>query len=136
MVGRGSRSAAKVSQRAYFRPTRTAPRRQIAEPRSSAWQCRGEWRVDKPGFLAPVQIAGCSSRWDFATRWERLGAPIGLATRVTSAMQGALRKSSFRSGASPHQRIGLATRITGVIRGALGKSCFHSEASPYQCCRR
>ncbi len=40
LVGRGSRSATTVSQRAYLRRPLGSPRRQIAEPRSRMCQCR------------------------------------------------------------------------------------------------
>jgi hypothetical protein len=102
MVGRGSRSAKKVSQRADFHRTLGPPRQQIAEPQSSMCQSPSGWKADKPGFLAPVQIAGCTSRRDSATRWKRLGERIGLATEIVSAKRAALVKFRFRSGASPH----------------------------------
>jgi hypothetical protein len=125
-----SRSATKVSQRTYLRSPLGSPRRQIAEPRSSTYQCRGEWNVPKSGFLVPVQPnPDCSLRWVFATRWERLGARIGLAARIVDAIPGALGKSCFRSGASPHQRIGLATEIASTTRAALVKFRFHSGAT-------
>jgi hypothetical protein len=140
VVGRGlrraqssrSRSATKVSQRAYFRRPLGSPRQQIAEPRSSMCLCRGEWRVQKSGFLVPVQpIPGCSLRRVFAAPWERLGARIGLAARIVDAIPGALGKSSFHSGASPYQRIGLATEIASTTRAALVKLSFRSGASPH-----
>lgn len=63
LVGRGSRSATKVSQRANLRRPLGSPRRQIAEPGSSMCQRRGEWNVPKSGFLVPVQpIPDCSLR--------------------------------------------------------------------------
>jgi hypothetical protein len=126
-----SRSATKVSQPAYFRRPLGSPRQQIAEPRSSMCQCPIGWKVDKPGVLPPVQIAGCSSRRDSATRWERLGERIGLAARIVDAMRRALGKFSFHSGASPYQRIGLTTEIAATTRAALVKLSFRSGASPH-----